>query len=283
MAAWPFTDHEQRYWAIPGPAAARWLETNDSFRRDVLTLLRKSGPLLSRDIPDTSVEPWQSSRLDRQPQRHPDAGVPVGARRGRHEPAQSVGSGCGTSPSASTRRWTRSVPLAEARRAWRSAGCASLGIARPEVVGVLGERRFEDVAGEPAEVEGTEGEWRVDPEAIGQPFEGRTALLSPFDRLVHDRERAAGAVRLRVHARDVQAHGAAPLGLLRAPRAARGPARRQGRRDGRSQAIGAGRPRHPRGRPVHAGDHEGGAGRARRAGVLARPQRQSPCNSYDLC
>ena len=65
----------------------------------------------------------------------------------------------------------------------------ALGIARPEVVGVLGERRFEEVAGEPAEVEGTEGEWRVDPEQIGRPFEGRTALLSPFDRLVHDRER----------------------------------------------------------------------------------------------
>jgi hypothetical protein len=26
--------------------------------------------------------------------------------------------------------------------------------------------------------------------AIGRPFEGRTALLSPFERLVHDRERA---------------------------------------------------------------------------------------------
>jgi uncharacterized protein len=30
----------------------------------------------------------------------------------------------------------------------------------------------------------------VDPTALGQEFEGRTALLSPFDRLVHDRIRA---------------------------------------------------------------------------------------------
>jgi uncharacterized protein len=44
-------------------------------------------------------------------------------------------------------------------------------------------------AGEPAVVEGTKGEWRVDPAANGQDFEGRTALLSPFDRLVHDRVR----------------------------------------------------------------------------------------------
>jgi uncharacterized protein YcaQ len=53
-----------------------------------------------------------------------------------------------------------------------------------------GERRYEDVAGEPAEVEGTTGTWVVDPEASGAEFEGRTALLSPFDRLVHDRVRA---------------------------------------------------------------------------------------------
>jgi uncharacterized protein len=33
------------------------------------------------------------------------------------------------------------------------------------------------------------GEWRVDPAALGQDFDGRTALLSPFDRLVHDRVR----------------------------------------------------------------------------------------------
>jgi hypothetical protein len=44
-------------------------------------------------------------------------------------------------------------------------------------------------AGEPAVVEGTAGEWRVDPEALDQDFEGRTALLSQFDRLVYDRRR----------------------------------------------------------------------------------------------
>jgi uncharacterized protein YcaQ len=44
--------------------------------------------------------------------------------------------------------------------------------------------------GEPAVVEGTKGEWRVHPTALGGEFEGRTALLSPFDRLVYDRVRA---------------------------------------------------------------------------------------------
>ena len=44
-------------------------------------------------------------------------------------------------------------------------------------------------AGEPAVVEGVKGEWRVDPTYLVDDFEGRTALLSPFDRLVHDRGR----------------------------------------------------------------------------------------------
>src|SRR5436305_2288551 len=44
--------------------------------------------------------------------------------------------------------------------------------------------------GEPAVVEGTKGEWRVDPALLGDEFTGRTALLSPFARLVYDRVRA---------------------------------------------------------------------------------------------
>jgi uncharacterized protein YcaQ len=45
-------------------------------------------------------------------------------------------------------------------------------------------------AGEPAVVEGVNGEWRVDPSYLDGVFKGRTALLSPFDRLIHDRVRA---------------------------------------------------------------------------------------------
>lgn len=57
----------------------------------------------------------------------------------------------------------------------------SLGVARPQIVGG---------AGTPAEVDGTSGLWQVDGEATAEDFEGRTALLSPFDRLIHDRIRA---------------------------------------------------------------------------------------------
>ena len=42
-------------------------------------------------------------------------------------------------------------------------------------------------------MDGVEGQWRVDPvwlADLDREFQGRTALLSPFDRLVFDRSRA---------------------------------------------------------------------------------------------
>jgi hypothetical protein len=38
-----------------------WLHDNASFRRNILDLLGSSGPLNSRDIPDTCVVPWAST------------------------------------------------------------------------------------------------------------------------------------------------------------------------------------------------------------------------------
>ncbi len=38
-------------------------------------------------------------------------------------------------------------------------------------------------------VDGVRGQFRVDPAQLGQPFAGRAALLSPFDRLLADRKR----------------------------------------------------------------------------------------------
>jgi uncharacterized protein len=43
--------------------------------------------------------------------------------------------------------------------------------------------------GEEAVVEGVRGTWRVDPAQLDRPFTGRAAILSPFDRLIHDRKR----------------------------------------------------------------------------------------------
>jgi uncharacterized protein len=47
-------------------------------------------------------------------------------------------------------------------------------------------------AGVPVTVDGLDGQWRADPDGLDQPFTGRTALLSPFYRLVYDRERTKG-------------------------------------------------------------------------------------------
>jgi uncharacterized protein YcaQ len=43
--------------------------------------------------------------------------------------------------------------------------------------------------GEPAIIEGVPGKWRVDTAQLDRPFEGRTVLLSPFDRLMTDNQR----------------------------------------------------------------------------------------------
>ncbi|MGH3712678.1 MAG: winged helix-turn-helix domain-containing protein [Micromonosporaceae bacterium] len=170
MAGWPGDDALRR----------DWLRANDSFRRYVLDLLRESGPLLSRDIPDRSQVPWPSTGwtnnrnvtqlLEFLVAR---GEIAISGRKGRQrlwDLAERV------YPAG-----TPVVPAAEAARTRDERRLRSLGIARPSYV---------RDAGEPAEVEGTSGAWRVDPAALGQPYAGRTALLSPFDRLVHDRTRA---------------------------------------------------------------------------------------------
>jgi uncharacterized protein YcaQ len=65
----------------------------------------------------------------------------------------------------------------------------SLGIARGRSAECPVEPADVGEAGEPAVVEGVGGEWRVDPEQLDQPFTGRAALLSPFDRLLFERHR----------------------------------------------------------------------------------------------
>ena len=83
------------------------------------------------------------------------------------------------------------IPSVEdARRIRNERRLRALGIARAKTTGMPVEPIDVGDAGEPAVVEGTTGEWRVDPAALGGNFEGRTALLSPFDRLIHDRARA---------------------------------------------------------------------------------------------
>jgi uncharacterized protein YcaQ len=170
---------EMADWSSGHPSRGAWVTANDGFRRRMLDLLGTSGPLASRDIPDTAKVPWASTGWthDRNVTQMLEflasrGEVAVAGRRGRQ------------------RLWDLAervypadipvVPADKARRIRDEKRLRSLGVARPKVVGD---------AGVPAEIEGTSGTWRVDPEATAEGFEGRTALLSPFDRLIHDHVR----------------------------------------------------------------------------------------------
>ena len=170
---------EMATWPAEGRRHA-WLEANDSFRRYVLDLLRARGPLLSRDVPDRCEVPWPSTGWTNN--RNVTQMLESLAVRGQI--AVSGRSGRQRLWDLAERVYPAGTPVVPAAEALRRRGerrLRSLGIARASVVGQ---------AGQPAEVEGTPGVWRVDPDAPGQPFTGRTALLSPFDRLVYDRQRA---------------------------------------------------------------------------------------------
>ena len=83
------------------------------------------------------------------------------------------------------------IPAAQARRLRDERRLRALGIARARGPECPVEPVDVAEAGEPAVIEGVRGSWRVDPALLAQPFAGRAALLSPFDRLIHDRKRTA--------------------------------------------------------------------------------------------
>jgi uncharacterized protein len=166
-----------------------WLRENDRFRRDVLKLLGASGPITSRDIPDTAAVPWASTGWTHN--RNVTQMLEFLMARGEVAISGRVGR---------ERIWDLAErvypadaavpPVEEAERLKNERRLSALGIAQAKATKMPVEPIDVGEAGEPAVVEGVKGEWRVDPAALGADFEGRTALLSPFDRLVHDRARA---------------------------------------------------------------------------------------------
>jgi hypothetical protein len=177
MAAWP-----------PWDATREWLEANELFRNEVLDILDADGPLPSRDVHATAQVPWKSSgwNSDRNVRTMLSCllargEVAVNGRAGtqrRYDLAERV------YPSG-----VQAVSREEASRLRDEALMRALGLARAKGTVLPGGPIHVGAAGEPAVVEGTSGEWRVDPAQVAQPFEGRTALLSPFDPVVRDRVR----------------------------------------------------------------------------------------------
>jgi uncharacterized protein YcaQ len=166
---------------------ADWVEANSGCREDLLQRLRSEGPLPARELPDTCAVPWRSS----------------GWTTGRNvltllHCMERRGEVAVSSREGGERLWDLAprvfpdgpvVPAREALAERDRRRLASLGLMRPRVPQSPDQPGHLVEAGEPAVVEGVRGRWRVDPEQLDLPFRGRTALLSPLDRLVVDRKR----------------------------------------------------------------------------------------------
>ncbi len=183
MAQWPGTGELRNF----KKTQRDWVTSNDACRRDIIRRLRSSGPLKQSELPDTCVKPWASSgwnndkniamMLEFMTQR---GEVAVTGRRGRDrlwDMAERV------YPDAPI------VPADAAERIRNEKRLRSLGIARPRGPECPVEPADVGDVGEAAVIEGVPGQWRVDPDQLGKPFTGRTALLSPLDRLIHERTR----------------------------------------------------------------------------------------------
>ncbi|WP_408896370.1 DNA glycosylase AlkZ-like family protein [Nocardioides sp. R1-1] len=161
------------------PSVHDWLAANQGFRADVLARIAAEGPQTAADIPDSCEVRWASSgwNNDKNVNRLLEVltlmgDVAISGRRGKVRVYD-----------LSDRVYPADLDVPsydEARAALDRRELAALGLARSG-------------PGELVTVDGCEGEWRVDPDAMAAveaPFEGRIAFLSPFDRLVYDRERA---------------------------------------------------------------------------------------------
>jgi hypothetical protein len=184
---------EMAIWSGPGPLSGwrernrTWVLANDAARRDVLAELEQAGPLPAKELPDTVAVPWKSSGWNNTrtlplllEQLELRGEIAVSARRGNE------------------RLWDLAervfpddpvVPLEEAVRTRNELRLGALGIARARGPECPVEPQDVGDTGEPAVIEGVRGEWRVDPEQLDRPFEGRTAIISPLDRSIFDRKR----------------------------------------------------------------------------------------------
>jgi hypothetical protein len=140
-----------------------YLKQNASFRRYVLRELEQRGPLLSREIEDhkpsrRDAHRWWGERK---------MGLMLGVLNARGEVAV-VGRNGKQRIWDLAERWypeTDRVSLADAKR--------HLEARKQRRLGAWLER----------------GRWRVHPDADDRPVPDRVTLLTPFDRLIHDRAR----------------------------------------------------------------------------------------------
>jgi uncharacterized protein len=178
-----------------------WLGANAAFRRYVLRELRRRGPLRSRDLEDRAAVPWKTG------------GWNDGKGVGRMLDILWFGGEITiVGREGNERIWdlaTRHLPHSEPRwpareiaRAIVERGLRRKGVARRDEFGRTfdgvppgADRAWRELVRDgtavPVRVSGLAGEWWAHREVLEQePGRPRTVLLSPFDRLVYDRERA---------------------------------------------------------------------------------------------
>jgi uncharacterized protein YcaQ len=157
-----------------------WMADNGAFRQYVLNELRARGPLRSRDLEDRSADRWRST----------------GWTNNRNltqmlDWLSAQGLVAVTARDGAARVWDLAervlpvdappVPLEEARQELARRRLRRQGVIRVGSAADVGDLGVE------ASIDGLRGRWRVEPDLLDRPFEGRTALLSPFDRLIYDR------------------------------------------------------------------------------------------------
>lgn len=170
------------------PAVREWLEINAPFRKRVIAKLADLGPLTSADIADESIVPWPSSgwtnnrnvpkMLDLM---HQHGELAVIRHDGRFRVFDRV-----------EEVFPDVEPLEPdvAMRRRNERRLAAFGVVRSKVAGTHPEQVDMAQVGLEATVEGTKGAWRVDPAALESTVAtDRTVILSPFDRLVFERDR----------------------------------------------------------------------------------------------
>lgn len=177
--------------------ARAWVEANASFRQSILDRIADLGPLTSADIPDEAVAPWPSTGWtnDRNVTQmlellHGAGELAVVGRAGRSrvwDLAQNV------LPAAALDR-AAEVPRPEAARLRSEHLLAACGIMRDSIAVSPHELHGVVPAGVPATIEGVAGRWRVDPRQLepaqrDRDVPDRITLLSPFDRLMTDKQR----------------------------------------------------------------------------------------------
>ena len=180
----------------------RYLRENAGFRRYVLRRLRNEGPLQTRAFEDRSAVGWRTGGWN-DDGRNTSMMLEVLWAKGEVMIAGRAGQ---------ERVWdlaTRGLPFDEPRpgageeaRSLLDEQLRALGIAKLNRFGSTFENT-RPPAWEPAlaelehegralrvTVDGLPGDWWAHGEVMDRPFRGRTVLLSPFDRLIHDRARA---------------------------------------------------------------------------------------------